>query len=171
MSVRLLECPEAEALLAERASGPIEAEDAAALERHLSGCLPCRVAADRDRRLFASLTLPPPGAEEEAALRSLPERALAAWHGAERRRRSARVAVLAAVVLLAVALPLGRWKAAGPELAGGGEALAADAELVQLEWITPTWDVDEAQPAEDDSPLLDTLALEGDGAFFLGDSG
>jgi len=170
MSGQGLGCQEVEPLLAERASGPLEPEQAAALERHLAGCLACRAAAERDRRLFALLALPPPGPEEEAALRTLPERALAAWHGAEGRRRKARAAVVAAAVLLAVALPLGRWKATQPELAAGEAADSAD-ELSQVEWSAPAWDPDEGAPADEDTPFLDALALEGDGAFSLGDSG
>lgn len=171
MSGQELICQEVEPLLAERASGPLEPEQAAALERHLAGCLSCRAAAERDRRLFALLALPPPGPEEEAALRALPERALAAWHGAERRRQKARAAAVAAAVLLAVALPLGRWKATQPDLAAVEAADSADVELSQVEWSAPAWDVDEGAPAEEDTPFLDALALEGDGAFSLGDSG
>jgi anti-sigma factor RsiW len=176
MSLETLTCQEAEPLITERASGPISSEEVAALERHLAGCLACRAAAERDRTLFALVALAPPGPGEEAAQRGLAERTLAAWRGAERRRQSARVAVLVAAVLLAVAIPLGRWKASGSGPALAMRASLEESELVPGGWASPGWDLDEALAAEaaqeDDSPLSDTLALEGDGAFALaGDNG
>ena len=137
-------CAEMEALLAERASGPLEAPEAAALARHLLGCAPCRTAAGHWETLFSLVALQPPTLKEEAAMRDLPSRTLLAWRLRE-----------------------DRWKRV--------PVLADSATPGQLDWTDgASWEVDEVEatePGADDATLDDGLALEGDGAFSLGDSG
>ncbi len=169
-------CAQMNELLAERASGPLEAEAAAALDAHLLRCPACRTAATHWEDFFSLVALPPPTLKEEAALRGLPERTLAAWQRREGRWRTGRGLLAVAGLLAAAALPLWLWQPAPPP----GHALAS-APVVQLGWSeAPGWDVDEGvdgtevastDVASDDTTLLDGLALEGDGAFALGDSG
>jgi anti-sigma factor RsiW len=166
-------CAEMETLLAERASGPLEAPVAATLEKHLVSCARCRAAAERWETLFSLVALTAPKLKEEAAMRDLPQHALLAWQRRERRWR--RVPAVAAVALLAAAaLLLVLWHSPGQPQAP--LAVVADStQPLQLEWTDgPTWEMDEpdaTEAAPDDATLLDGLALEGDGAFSLGDSG
>ena len=167
-------CAEVSALLAERASGPLEAAEAAVLDRHLARCAQCRGACEDYEALFSLVALPPPTLKEEAALRGLAERTLTAWRRQEARRRGARGLLAAAGLLAVAALPVWLWHApaapvaalatvATPHLAGGSDSTA--------------WELEESAATDgdtagaDDTPLLDGLALEGDGAFALGDSG
>ncbi|MGO8971029.1 MAG: zf-HC2 domain-containing protein [Myxococcaceae bacterium] len=170
-------CAEMGALLAERASGPLEAPEEAALEAHLLGCERCRAAAAEWEAVFSLLALPPLTLKEEAAMRGLGERTLAAWQRRERRRRSVRGLLAAAGILSAAALPLWLWQ--GP-VSPPASPVVAVAPPVQLDWTeAAAWTADEpeatdgvsADATSDDSTLLDGLALEGDGAFALGDSG
>jgi anti-sigma factor RsiW len=161
-------CEEMEQLLAERASGPLEAPELVALERHLEGCAPCRAAARRLQDLFSLVALPSPGPREEAVLRDLPERTLAAWGRRQGERRAVRAVVAVAGLMLAAAIPLVLW--------GTGSSIppavaVAGVDLAQLEWTESTpWDVEEPASVEE-AAVLDALALEGEGAFLLGDSG
>jgi anti-sigma factor RsiW len=166
-------CAEMETLLAERASGPLEAPVAAALDKHLLSCARCRAAAERWETLFSLVALPAPKLKEEAAMHGLPQRALLAWQRRELRRQRVP-AVAAAGLLAAAALLLVLWHSpAKPE---APLVLVADStQQVQLEWTDgPTWEMDESDVTEstsDDATLLDGLAFEGDGAFSFGDSG
>jgi anti-sigma factor RsiW len=168
-------CAASEALLAERASGPLEAAETAALDSHLQGCPRCRAAAERYDTLFSLLSLPPPTLKEEAAMRELPVRALLAYRLKEQRFR--RVPALSAVGLLAAAAVLVLlWRVPAPTPMAAGVAAASEAaQPLAMEWTDgPTWEMDEpdaTEVASDDGTLLDGLALEGDGAFSLGDSG
>jgi len=166
-------------LLAERASGPLEAGEAAVLDAHLGTCSLCRAAAGQWETLFSHVTLPAPKPKEEAALRDLPQRLWLAWEAQERRRRRVPVAAVAGSLLAAAAALLFFWHAPPrPALGPTTPALAVAAQAmpsVQLEWTDgPTWEMDEVDvndASPDDGALLDGLALEGDGAFSLGDSG
>ncbi len=170
-------CAQMNELLAERASGPLEADAAAALDAHLLRCAACRAAAARWATLFSLVALPPATLKEEAALGGLGERTLAAWQRREGRWRTARGLLAAAGLVAAAALPLWLWQPAPP----AATALATAPTVQQLGWSeAPGWDVDEGvddteavstDVASDDTTLLDGLALEGDGAFALGDSG
>ena len=170
-------CAEMEALLAERASGPLEAADAAALSRHLLGCAPCQAAAGHWETLFSLVALAPPTLKEEAALRDLPARTLLAWRLREDRFRRLP-ALVAAGLLAAAAVVFVLWHS--PQQAVGGSAPLAMAvetpSAAEAEWTldgtsSELDDVDAAEPDSEDATLDDGLALEGDGAFFLGDSG
>jgi anti-sigma factor RsiW len=172
-------CVEMERLLAERASGPLDAPEAAALTRHLLGCASCRAAAGHWEELFSLVALAPPTLREEAAMRDLPKRTLLAWRLREDRFKRAPGWV-AGALLAAAAVVLVLWHA--PSGQGGGPPPAVVAEAArppsappQLDWTDgPTWEMDEfdaTEGASDDGTLLDGLALEGDGAFSLGDSG
>jgi hypothetical protein len=171
------DCAEMQALLAERASGPLEAAEAAALSRHLLGCAPCRAAAGRWETLFSLVALSPPTLKEEAAMRDLPARTLLAWRLREDRWR--RVPAMAAAGLLAAAAAvfvLGQSPPRPAVVSSAPVAVASErASPVQVEWTDGTgWEVDEVdavEPASEDATLDDGLALEGDGAFSLGDSG
>jgi ferric-dicitrate binding protein FerR (iron transport regulator) len=173
-------CMEMNALLAERASGPLETAEAAALDAHLQSCNLCRAAAAQWETLFSHVGLPPLKAKEEASLRDLPQRLWVAWAAQERRRR--RLPAVAGVggLLAAAAALLFLWhepqkptlaRVATPALAQVVEGTPS----VQVEWTDgPTWEMDEVDVGDastDDGALLDGLALEGDGAFSLGDSG
>jgi len=169
-------CAKMGELLAERASGPLEASAAALLDAHLARCPGCRSAATQWQALFSLVALPPPTLKEEAALRGLGERSLAAWQRRERLGRRARGLLATAGLLAAAALPLWLWQPTPPP--GTAVATAAAEEMGWSE--APGWDADEEGDAtgvvttevtSDDTTLLDGLALEGDGAFALGDSG
>ena len=176
MSARQTEtCAEMNALLAERASGPLEAPEASALDAHLLRCEACQSAAEEYESLFSLLALPPPSLKEEAALRGLAERTLAAWQKGQRRWRAAGGLLLAASVLCAAVLPLWVWQAA-PAPAVTVAAVQRLSAVQPASTDTSNWVVDEPAASDgdatsDDSPVLDGLALEGDGAFALGDSG
>jgi len=165
-------CAEMEALLAERASGPLEEAQASAVEAHLAGCAGCRASASEWEAVFSLVALPPSTLKEEAAFRGLGERTLAAWQRRERQWRRARGLFAAAAVLAAAAIPIWFWHVP----ASSSPALAV-VQPNQPEWKgLSAADVEEAEATEmesasDDTPLLDGLALEGDGAFALGDSG
>ncbi len=165
-------CAEMAALLAERASGPLEAPEEAVLEAHLVGCERCRAAAAEWEAVFSLVALPPPTLKEEAAMRGFAERTLAAWQRSQRRRRSARGFLAAVGILSAAALPLWLWQ--GPVSPSPAPAVAI-AQPLAVEWTDAAdeseADTVSADAAADDSTLLDGLALEGDGAFALGDSG
>jgi len=164
-----------EALLAERASGPLEAAEALLLERHLGSCARCRAASGQWETLFSLVALAPPTLKEEAAMRGLPQRALLAWRLREERwKRVPAVAVGGLLAAAAVLLVL--WHIPQPPEGVPRLAVAAEsAPLLQLEWTDgPTWETDEPDATDlpsDDGTLLDGLAFEGDGAFSLGDSG
>ena len=150
----------------------MEALEAAALDAHLARCARCRKVAAEWEEVFSLVTLPPPTLKEEAALRSLSERTLSAWQRLERRRRSARGLLAAAGLLTAAALPLWLWHPpASPVTA------VASVQPGQHAWTeASSWDGDEAEATDGDTPsddtaVLDGLALEGDGAFALGDNG
>jgi len=169
-------CAEVSALLAERASGPLEAAEAATLDGHLAHCAQCRTAFEDYQALFSLLALPPPTLKEEAALRGLAERTLTAWRRRQARRRGARGLLVAAGLLAVAALPLWLWRAPGSPVT----ALATVATTQRLPLAgsseATAWELEESaatdsDTATDDTPLLDGLALEGDGAFALGDSG
>jgi|GEM_PF-6023147 len=169
-------CEEMDTLLAERASGPVEASAAAALEAHLLRCPACRAAAAQWEALFSLVAVPPVTPKEEAALRGLGERSLAAWQRRERRWRTARGVLATAGLLAAAALPLWLWQPAPRP----PDAVATAPAVQQVGSEAPGWDVDEgldgteavsAEMTSEDTTLLDGLALEGDGAFALGDSG
>jgi ferric-dicitrate binding protein FerR (iron transport regulator) len=170
-------CTEMHALLAERASGPLEDAETAALDRHLQNCSPCRAAAVQWETLFSHVALPAPRLKQEAAMRDLPQRLLLAWQRQEQRRRRAPAAMAAGLLAVAAVAVLVLWHAPqGPTSARAPVALATDrVPSVELEWADgPTWEMDEADGSEassEDAALLDGLALEGDGAFSLGDSG
>ena len=176
MTTDAASCAQMEELLAERASGPLEASAAALLDAHLARCPGCRSAATQWQALFSLVARPPPTLKEEAALRGLGERSLAAWQRRERRGRRARRLLATAGLLAAAALPLWLWQPTPRP----GTALAT-APTEQMGWSeAPGWDVDEgvdstdamsAEMTSEDTTLLDGLALEGDGAFALGDSG
>jgi len=170
-------CTEMEALLVERASGPLEDAEALALDGHLQSCARCREAAEPWATLFSLVALPPPKLKEEAALRDLPERTLLLWQKAEQRRRRAP-AVLASGLVAAAAAVLVLWQVPAKPRASplAPVAILADSQSsVQLDWADgPTWEMDEVETSDvsaDDAAVLDGLALEGDGAFSLGDSG
>src|SRR5450432_3569466 len=165
-------CAEMETLLAERASGPLAAPEAAVLERHFVNCARCRAAASRWEGLFSLVALSPPKLKEEAAMRDFPQRTLLAWQRRERRwRRVPQVAASALVAAAAVLLVL--WH--NPQSPATRLAVATDVMQPQVEWTDgPTWEMDDTdvpEAAADDAALLDGLAFEGDGAFSLGDSG
>jgi anti-sigma factor RsiW len=172
-------CAEVEALLAERASGPLDEASAAALDAHLASCGACQAASQQWETLFSFVALPAPKLKEEAALRGLSERTLAAWqHEEQRRRRRPAVLVSAGGLLAAAAALLLFWHS--PESPGGRAsvptgAVSDGAPVAQLDWTDgPTWEMDEGESSDasaDDATLLDGLAFEGDGAFSLGDSG
>jgi anti-sigma factor RsiW len=173
-------CTEMDALLAERASGPLEEGAAMALDRHLESCSRCRVAAGEWNTLFSHLALPPPKPKEEAALRDLPQRILLAWQAQQQRRSRVPTVALAGGLLAAAAVLLVLWHAphwpAPASVAAPPSALVAQGTApAQLEWSDgPTLEMDEVDVSDtspDDGALLDGLALEGDGAFSLGDSG
>jgi anti-sigma factor RsiW len=174
-------CTEMYALLAEQASGPLEDAEAAALDRHLQSCSVCRAAAGQWEALFSLVALPPPKLKEEVAMRDLPQRTLLAWRAQELRRRRMPAAALAGgLVAAAAAALLVLWYAPqrptlGPSAAPRVALVADSLPPLQLEWTDgPTWEMDEADVSDastDDAALLDGLALEGDGAFSLGDSG
>lgn len=173
-------CTEMEALLAERASGPLESPAAEALDRHLASCARCRAAAGEWEVLFSLVALPPPKLKEEAAMRDLPQRLLLAWQTSEQRRRRVPAVALAGGLLAAAAALLVLWHAPqrptlGPSAAPQVAMVADSMPSLRLEWTDgPTWEMDEADVSDastDDAALLDGLALEGDGAFSLGDSG
>ena len=165
-------CSEMEALLAERASGPLEAPEALVLDRHLAICARCRAAAGQWEALFSLVALAPPTLTEEAAVRDLPQRALLAWRLREDRWKRAP-ALAVSGFLAAAALLLVLWHI--PQRPAGEPRLAQSAPPLVLEWAAgPTWEMDEPDATEaptDDVMLLDGLALEGDGPFSLGDSG
>jgi anti-sigma factor RsiW len=167
-------CAEMEALLAERASGPLEAEEALTLERHLASCARCRASASGWDGLFSLVSLPPVQLKEEAAMRDFPQRTLLAW---ERQQRSWRrmPQVAASALLAAAAVLLVLWHNPHSLRAPVAQvAVAADFTESQVDWTDgPTWEMDEADATEltADDAELDGLALEGDGAFSLGDSG
>jgi anti-sigma factor RsiW len=170
-------CAASEALLAERASGPLEAAETAALDSHLQGCPRCRAAAERYDTLFSLLSLPPPTLKEEAAMRDLPGRTLLAWRLREERWRRLPT-VAAAGLLAAAAVVFVLWQSSPKSSVVPSASVAVASEMaaaVQAEWTDGTgWEVDEvdaAEPASEDATLDDGLALEGDGAFSLGDSG
>ena len=124
-------CVEMKELLAERASGPLQAEAAALLDGHLLQCAACRADAAQWRDLFSLVALPPPTLVEEAALRSLPERTLAAWQRRERSGRRARGMLAAAGIVAAAALPLWLWRPAPPALTAVAAAPVVRAGLVR----------------------------------------
>lgn len=167
-------CDETEKLLAERASGPLEPAEAAALERHLEVCARCRSAAGRWQALFSLVALPPPGPREEALMRDLPERALAAWGRKQGERRTIRAVAAVAGLLMAAAIPLVLWRSGAGAPAAAAVA-AVDVDLAQGTWTDPgVWEQEEPVPAEvsaEQAAVLDALALEGEGAFPIGDSG
>jgi anti-sigma factor RsiW len=170
-------CAEMQALLAERASGPLEAAETAALSRHLLGCAPCRAAAGHWETLFSLVALAPPTLKEEAAMRDLPGRTLLAWRLREERWRRLPT-VAAAGLLAAAAVVFVLWQSSPKSSVVPSASVAVASEMasaVQAEWTDGTgWEVDEvdaAEPASEDATLDDGLALEGDGAFSLGDSG
>jgi anti-sigma factor RsiW len=175
------ECTAMYALLAERASGPLEEAEAAVLDRHLQSCSLCRAAAGQWEALFSLVALPPPKLKEEVAMRDLPQRTLLAWQAQEqRRRRMPAVALAGGLMAAAAAALLFLWNVPHRPTLGpaGAPAVAVVADSMrspQLEWTDgPTWEMDEADVSDastDDAALLDGLALEGDGAFSLGDSG
>jgi predicted anti-sigma-YlaC factor YlaD len=174
-------CTEMYPLLAERASGPLEEGEAAALDAHLESCSVCRAAAGQWETLFSHLVLPPPKPKEEAAQRDLPQRVWLAWEAQERRRRRVPAVAVAGSLLAAAAALLFLWHVPahrptlGPRTTAPLAVVADDTHSVQVEWTDgPTWETDEADVSEaspEDAALLDGLALEGDGAFSLGDSG
>ena len=167
-------CAEMKKLLAERASGPLEASEAAVLDGHLAQCPRCRADAAQWEGLFALVALAPPTLREEAGMRDLPARALVALRARERQTRRTRFVSAAAGLLIAAAVPLVLWKVetrmdvAAPEL-------AVSSSSTQGEWGDgPTWEMDEQDSSEttpEDTAQLDGLAFEGDGAFSPGDSG
>jgi len=170
-------CAEMQALLAEQASGPLEAAEAAGLSRHLLGCAPCRAAAGRFETLFSLVALAPPTLKEEAAMGDLPARTLLAWRLREDRWRRLP-ATVAAGLLAAAAVVFILWQAPPRPVVVPSASVAVASEkasAVQVDWADGTgWEVDEveaAEPASEDATLDDGLALEGDGAFSLGDSG
>jgi len=171
-------CAEMEALLAERASGPLEAADAAALSRHLLGCAPCQAAAGHWETLFSLVALAPPTLKEEAALRDLPARTLLAWRLREDRFRRLP-ALVAAGLLAAAAVVFVLWHSPQQPVGEPSAPLAVAAEMpsaAEADWTldgtsSELDEVDAAEPASEDATLDDGLALEGDGAFSLGDSG
>ncbi len=168
-------CAEMEALLAERASGPLEAPEALLLDRHLGSCARCRAVAGQWETLFSLVALAPPTLKEEAAMRDLPQRALLGWRLQEARwKRGPALAVGGLLAAAAVLLVL--WHTPRRPEGAAQLAVASDSvQPVQLEWTDgPTWEMDELDTTElasDDGTLLDGLAFEGDGAFSLGDSG
>jgi anti-sigma factor RsiW len=164
-----------EALLAERASGPLQEAEAAALDRHLEGCPQCRAAQESWDTLFSLVALPPPKLKEEAAMRDFSERTLRAWRRLEERRKRLP-ALVGGGLAAAAAVMLVLWHTPQlPRTAGTPVALTAErTPSLQLEWTDgPTWEMDESEAVEasSDEAVLDGLALEGDGAFSLGDSG
>ncbi len=173
-------CSEVYALLAERASGPLETDEAAALDAHLQSCNLCRAAAGQWETLFSHVALPPLKAKEEAALRDLPQQLWVAWEAQERRRRRLpAVAGVGGLLAAAAALLLFWHQPLRPTLDGKATPVLAQvvegAPSGQVDWTDgPAWEMDEVDvgdAATDDGALLDGLALEGDGAFSLGDSG
>lgn len=168
-------CSEREALLAERASGPLQDAEAAALARHLASCPRCRAAQESWDTLFSLVALPPPRLKEEAAMRDFSERTLRAWRRLEERRKRLP-ALLGGGLAAAAAIMLVLWHMPQlPQRPSAPVAMSADrAPSPQLEWTDgPTWEMDESDAVEasSDEAVLDGLALEGDGAFSLGDSG
>ncbi len=100
-------CPEMEALLAERASGEIPAEDAARLDAHLEGCAGCRDELRAWHETFSMARLPP----AEARVADLDVSTFTAFQRRRRRRVTGLTlgagfvaAAVAASVVLAPAL-------------------------------------------------------------------
>lgn len=94
-------CPEMEALLTERASGALEAEDAARLDAHLDGCEGCRAELHAYQELFQMARLPPP----ETRVAHLDVSTFAAYQRS-RRRRVTGLTIGAGLVAAAVAASL-----------------------------------------------------------------
>lgn len=168
-------CSEMEVLLAERASGPLEGPEAAALDKHLESCPRCRAAQESWDTLFSLVALQSPKLKEEATMREFPERTLRAWRRLEERRKRLP-ALVGGGLAAAAAVMLVLWHTPPiPQYQGAPVAMAGDrVPSLQLEWTDgPTWEMDESDAVEasSDEAVLDGLAFEGDGAFSLGDSG
>ena len=102
-------CSELQPLLSERSPGPLDPEAEALVAAHLAGCERCRLEAASIDETLRLAALPPPSAEEVAALSSLASSTPHAWSRAEHQRRQVRRAsaalVAAAAVMLVVFAP------------------------------------------------------------------
>jgi hypothetical protein len=150
-------CPEFEPLLLDRAAGGLDADGEGRLQAHLVGCLPCRTEAAALDRALSLAALPPPSAEEMAAVASGAPGTAARWRDGRRQRRFAgRLALaVAASAAFAIAVPwfLLTWHAPAP------------AAEVEAAWEPP--DLDEvwaaaalADPGPADEPLPQMLFAE-----------
>ena len=109
-------CPDREELLLARASGTLDAQDAAALDAHLASCEGCRGELAALESTLAAVRLPPPGARERMLEQALPARVLAAasaHRGIGPRWRAGLGAALAAAAAFALWLAVPRL-ARGP---------------------------------------------------------
>lgn len=161
-------CRDRELALSLHAAGALEGAEAAALERHLASCAPCRAEAARAAELLGLARLPPPSAAELRALDGLAAQASAAL--AARRPRSPvsalralgvgrRVAVgllaAAAVAALVIAPVAIRRRLPGPP--GGPEAaVAAQWQEPDLEAL---WQATEVLELEESAGGQDLAAL------------
>lgn len=104
-------CPEMEGLLAERASGELESEDAARLDAHLATCEPCQRELRAYQQTFQLARVPPP----EGRIADLDVSTFSAYQRRRRRRVTGltlgagfvAAAVAASVVIAPAVLTLG----------------------------------------------------------------
>lgn len=133
----MMDCAQIEGLLLERAAGPLEPADEAIVAGHLARCEACRREAAAAEEALGLAALPPPSAEEHAALAPLVEDTRAALRRADLRRlwlRRAGVALLAAAAAaLLVLMPLaGRSRRAETLAAVPSEESTGDLEAWAL---------------------------------------
>jgi anti-sigma factor RsiW len=169
-----MDCPEIENLLLERAAGPLEPEIEAVVAGHLARCEPCRREAAAAEEALGLAALPPPSAEERAALSPLVENTRAALRQSELRRARLRLAgaalvAAAAAALLVLAPSAGRARRAAPLAADASEESTSDLEAWALadpfteelgEEPEPSEEAGDLGPSDSDLRADDDLYLD-----------
>jgi len=154
-------CREVEVLVSLGAAGALEGADAAALEAHLHSCPACRAEKERLAGLLGMARLPPPDAQEAAALSDLSSPLLGELRRRERRgqvlRRLLTGGAVAAAVALAILAPA-LLRSHGPSLKPGPEVASAPVAAAPQSWEEP-----DMTTLWDESAVLDYSSSSSDG--------
>ena len=160
-------CPDYEVLLDLHATGALETEEAARVQKHVKACDGCREALASTVRVLGLAELPPLSAEEKAVVEELPRSTLAAWRREARQRAPslrtlgslmAAAAAVAAVLLVPGVLPdFGGDAGTGAPAAEASTGPDVDAETMAAFEAWAGLD-----PLDEDAVLDDALE-EGDG--------
>jgi hypothetical protein len=160
-------CAEFDLAISLRATGALDAPEAARLERHLEGCAACRAEATRADEALGLLRLPPISEPERRVYHGLAETTVERLHRGERRAslgKRVAAALLAAAAAVAVVLApavLHRRPGVAPAPAGPAATAAEpaaweapdlddlweDAAVVELEAFTSAAGADHADAA------------------------